>query len=237
LALIKARPVAGDIKLGHELLEELNSFRYPHSPRPSFFAEISGLKKRIEKETLGIKDYKSNIKTGYGGIREIEFVIQALQLMHGGKNPFLQTTSNYQALEQLSKYGLISKTEHRQLKENYNFLRIVANRLQMREEKQCHTLPADINELKTFTTSLGFKNEQDFLNKIHITQEEVHQIYSKILPLTELESTIQDWILFLSGKKCPQKIQSYIMSWFGSEKSAPERLKNFILGSKYNVIT
>jgi len=77
LALIKARPVAGDLALGAELLESLQSFRYPRHPPPSLLAEVAAMKARTEQEMVGSQALGGDVKSGHGGIREIEFITQA----------------------------------------------------------------------------------------------------------------------------------------------------------------
>ena len=138
LALIRARPVAGDVDLGGELLESLNSFRYPLHPPPSLLSEVAGVKIRTEKEIVGLEALRRDIKSGHGGIREIEFFVQALQLINAGRNPFLQTHSTMAAIDQLERYQFIKGTDAKFLRETYCYLRRIEHRLQMREEEFDH---------------------------------------------------------------------------------------------------
>src|SRR5439155_24494300 len=98
LALVKARPVAGDRNLGGELLEILNPFRFPRITPPMLRQNVASVKLRTEREVLGNNLLERDIKSGIGGIREIEFIVQTMQILRAGTNPFLQTPSTLQAL-------------------------------------------------------------------------------------------------------------------------------------------
>ena len=88
--LIKARCVAGDEALAAEFLEMIQPFRYPRSINEGVLREVAAMKDRIENEVVKAGELERNVKLGRGGIREIEFVAQALQLLHAGRQPFLQ---------------------------------------------------------------------------------------------------------------------------------------------------
>ena len=103
LALIKARGIAGSQELAYEFLREHQPFIYPKSPTPDLLDEIAAIKRRIERDIVGHENLERNVKLGAGGIREIEFVVQALQLVHGARNAFLQETSTLKALPALAQ--------------------------------------------------------------------------------------------------------------------------------------
>lgn len=130
LAFIRARPIAGDTALGAELLEQLTPFTYPRFSQPSIFQEIASFKLRIEREVVGTEQLDLNIKSGFGGIREIEYQVQVLQIAQGGRNPFLQTASVLEALEQFVKYSVLPVAKARFLRKTYLILRHIENRLQ-----------------------------------------------------------------------------------------------------------
>src|SRR5881397_2546923 len=107
IALIKARGIAGGRELAYEFLRQHQPFIYPRSPTPDLLDEVAKIKRRIEREALGTDELDRDVKLGRGGIREIEFVVQTLQFIHGGRHAFLQETSTMKALRALAELELI----------------------------------------------------------------------------------------------------------------------------------
>src|SRR5207245_4664572 len=97
LALIKARGIAGSRELAYEFLRQHQPFIYPKSPTPDLLEEIANIKRRIERDVVGQEKLERDVKLGRGGIREIEFVVQTLQFIHGAKQTFLQEPSTLKA--------------------------------------------------------------------------------------------------------------------------------------------
>lgn len=141
MMLIKGRGVAGDLALAGEFLETINPFRYPRSVERGVLREVADLKDRIEREIVGADELDRNVKLGRGGIREIEFLAQSLQLLHAGRNPFLQNPQTLPTLAKLAQYNLLPEADAQALAAAYRWLRDVEHRLQMEENRQTHTLP------------------------------------------------------------------------------------------------
>jgi [glutamine synthetase] adenylyltransferase / [glutamine synthetase]-adenylyl-L-tyrosine phosphorylase len=141
MMLIKARPAAGDAQLGGEFLEMAQPFRYPRSLSRRVIHEVAAVKQRIEREVVKEGEIERNVKLGRGGIREIEFIAQTLQLIHAGRVPFLQDPATVPALRKLVKYTLLPAGDARELEQSYVFLRDVEHRLQMEANRQTHTIP------------------------------------------------------------------------------------------------
>jgi glutamate-ammonia-ligase adenylyltransferase len=110
LALIKARGICGSRELAYEFLRRHQPFIYPKSPTRDLLDEIAAIKRRIERDIVGYENVERDVKLGAGGIREIEFVVQALQLLHGARHAFLQETSTLKALPVLAELELIPVT-------------------------------------------------------------------------------------------------------------------------------
>ena len=117
MMLIKARHVAGDLGLANEFLEMVQPFRYPRSINENVLREVSALKLRIENEVVRAGELERNVKLGRGGIREIEFVAQVLQLLHAGRQPFLQGAQTLACLQKLAQYELLGSLDARRLAE------------------------------------------------------------------------------------------------------------------------
>ncbi|HZL44352.1 MAG TPA: hypothetical protein VFD66_13860, partial [Verrucomicrobiae bacterium] len=162
MMLIKTRRVAGDEGLGAEFLEMIQPFRYPRTIQPSVLHEIGAMKDRIETEVLREGELDRNVKLGRGGIREIEFLAQAQQLLHAGRQPFLQTAQTLPCLEKLAQYGLIATEDAVALEQAYSFLRDVEHRLQMEENLQTHTISGPGPALLRLARLMGLNSEKDF---------------------------------------------------------------------------
>ncbi len=230
MALIKARPVAGDLALGAELLEGLHAFRYPRHPPPSLLAEVAAMKVRTEKEILGAKTLARDVKSGPGGIREIEFIAQAFQLLHAGRYPFLQTHSTTAALNQLVRYRLIQVQEAVFLVEAYWFLRRVEHAIQMREEHQTHALPADPAEIAALAHTVGFAAPEEFVRRLDAVRSRVRQIYEGLFRGETGDSEFQGWWEFFTTPHTPESVRARLQRWLGPEEGGAAELRLFVCG-------
>src|SRR5216117_586651 len=123
LALIKVRGIAGSRELAYEFLRQHQPFIYPKSATPDLLDEIANIKRRIERDVVGPDKLERDVKLGPGGIRDIEFIVQTLQLMHGARHAFLQETSTLKVLPVLADLELLPHEEARALEAAYRFLR------------------------------------------------------------------------------------------------------------------
>ncbi|MBA3481113.1 MAG: bifunctional [glutamate--ammonia ligase]-adenylyl-L-tyrosine phosphorylase/[glutamate--ammonia-ligase] adenylyltransferase, partial [Pirellulales bacterium] len=155
-AYIKARAIAGDIELGKVYLRTLRPWIYRRYLSLADIAGIKGLKRKIEKHAEDAGVAARHVKTGRGGIRDIEFVIQFLQLLNGGAVPEVRTGNTLTAIERLEHAGSLTHQERSILEDNYSFLRKVEHRLQIMFDQQTHELPATDVELAKLARRLGF---------------------------------------------------------------------------------
>src|SRR5438552_2284132 len=162
MMLIKARRVAGDESLASEFFEMLQPFRYPRSLGELILREVAETKLRIENEVVKAGEIDRNVKLGRGGIREIEFIAQTLQLINGGRIPFLQNAQTLSALEKLVQYHLLPDAEARKLADAYCFLRDLEHRLQMDHNLQTHTIPTERNARERLAALMGFDSLRPF---------------------------------------------------------------------------
>ena len=154
-AFIKARAVAGDVAAGEALLERLKPFVFRKYLDYGAFEAIRSMKVMIERE-MARKGMHEHVKLGPGGIREIEFIGQALQLIRAGREPPLQCRPILEALARLSERGYLPATARDELSAAYVFLRNVEHRLQMLADQQTHTLPSDPLERARIACGMGF---------------------------------------------------------------------------------
>ena len=237
LALLKARPVAGNLELGSELLEDLHSFRYPRHPPPSLLAEVASMKRRTEREIVGSEALDRDLKRGPGGIREIEFIAQSLQLLNAGRYPFLQTHSTTVALEQLARYELLDFRDARFLTDAYWHLRRVEHRLQMRDERQTHELPVDPRELESLASTLGFESVPAFLDDLQSRRLRIQSLFGGLFSDRVVDAEFEAWWDFFTSDTIPAIAADRIQRWFGAEPDAAAVLRVFGSGDHRMQVT
>jgi glutamate-ammonia-ligase adenylyltransferase len=156
-ALIKLRPVAGDVKLGEDFLRAVEPFVYRKYLSFAEINEIKSIKRRIEQKTHQAGSSETEVKTGHGGIRDIEFTIQFLQLLNGGDLPEVRQHNTLLAMQALERAGCLTDQECQILDDAYRFLRKTEHRLQLLFDLQTHRLPADEDELRKLAQRMGYK--------------------------------------------------------------------------------
>ena len=162
-ALIKARPCAGDLKLGTALLDKLRPFIFPRYFDDATLEDIRQVKRQTEARTAEQGKTEREVKLGRGGIRDIEFTVQMLQLLNGGRWPDLRTKSTLAAIRALGERQSLSPFESVELGRHYIFLRKVEHRLQIEGGQQVHTLPEHPEELDMFVRKLGYADGESFM--------------------------------------------------------------------------
>ncbi len=155
-ALIKVRPVAGDAKLGEEFMQAIEPFVYRKYLTVAEINEIKALKRKIEHRTDRAGESQSDVKTGMGGIRDVEFTIQFLQLLNGGDLPDVRQRNTLKGLASLEKVGCLTHQEYRVLDDTYRFLRKVEHRLQLMFDLQTHRMPETPDELRKLAVRMGY---------------------------------------------------------------------------------
>jgi len=155
-AFIKARPVAGDLELGFEFLRRLESWVYRRFLGRADISGIKSLRRRIESRALRDGVEAEDVKNGWGGIRDIEFAIQFLQLLHGCDIPAVRTGNTLEAIARLEEAGLLSHEESFHLQQSYHFLRRLEHRLQIMFDLQTHSLPMQPEEQRKLAIRMGY---------------------------------------------------------------------------------
>ena len=178
LALIKARHVCGSKELAYEFSRQHQPFIFPKNPTPELLDEIAAIKRRIERE---VPADELDVKLGAGGIREIEFVVQTLQFIHGAKHAFLQEQGTLKALRAIAQLELLPSSEVRALDESYRFLRRIEHRLQIEAERQTHSIPEDPEKRERLARSLGFDSAAALLAELQTSNERVRDIFHHLI--------------------------------------------------------
>ncbi|HEY5912174.1 MAG TPA: hypothetical protein VJA21_16340 [Verrucomicrobiae bacterium] len=181
MMLIKGRGVAGDQSLAAEFLEMIQPFRYPRSISQNVLREVGAMKDRIENEVVKAGELDRNVKLGRGGIREIEFIAQSRQLLHAGRQPFLQGAQTLPCLAKLVQYELLPAYSLGVLTDAYCFLRDIEHRLQMEGDLQTHTIPADRPARLRLARLMGFATVDQFDAACRDHRAAVRRIFEQLL--------------------------------------------------------
>jgi glutamate-ammonia-ligase adenylyltransferase len=179
-ALIKARPVAGDRSLGDEFLRSIVPFVYRKYLDFTSIEEIKGMKDRINRAAARSRKDDRDLKLGAGGIREVEFFVQAHQLIYGGKDPSLRLRGTVEALSALSRLRIISEKEQADLTESYVFLRRLEHRIQAHRERQTHVLPQGEEDLRRLARAMDLEGAEALLAALDRRSAAVQAIYARL---------------------------------------------------------
>lgn len=157
-ALLKARPVAGDAELGERYVESVAPMVWVAAERENFVADVQSMRRRVE-DHVPTEIAERELKLGRGGLRDVEFAVQLLQMVHGRVDPELRSPSTIEALEALGQGGYVGRSDAAELADSYVFLRSVEHRLQLRRLLRTHLFPADTEEieLRWLARSVGIK--------------------------------------------------------------------------------
>ena len=189
-AMIKARQVAGDFEQGKTLMAMLNAFVYRRYLDYGAFEELRSLKRQITQE-LQRKDRIDNVKLGHGGIREIEFIGQAFQLIRGGSEKRLQTRGILDILQLLETLELVAPQDAQQLRHSYCFLRRVENRIQQYQDKQTHDLPTSDPVREVMAYALNYQNWAHFLSDLNTVRHQVQMVFDDVFSVSKQDEIAQ----------------------------------------------
>lgn len=180
-ALIKARPVAGDEDLGRQFIEATRPFVFPRYFDDATLTEIRCIKGQTEEQVADRQETGIEVKLGRGGIRDIEFTVQMLQMLNGGRMPDLRTPQTLSAIRALEVRAHLTPFEATALASNYVFLREVEHRLQIEGGQQRHVLPNTEQELDRFARRLGYRSGASFMADYVDRTEENRRILDRFL--------------------------------------------------------
>ncbi len=220
-AMLKARPVAGSIPLGKTLLGQLEPFIHRKYLDYTLIEDMMAMKKKIDASLAREREGEYNIKLGRGGIREIEFFIQTLQLVYAGKRPELRERNSLKALSILLQASLISEQDYLAMSRAYRFLRTVEHRIQVVQERQTHNLPQKDDEFLALARRAGF------------TDGDAADIFRNALEEHRMAVSLIYGTLFLSSdEKMKEEIEPEISHFF--DRSAdPELLKDMLAERRF----
>ena len=190
-AMVKARPVAGDLAAGEQLLDGLRPFVYRRYLDYGAFESLREMKALIAQQ-LNRKGMGDNIKLGLGGIREIEFVGQAFQLIRGGREEELQERGILRVLELLGERGYMPPEAVAELDAAYRFLRLTENRLQAIADRQVHVLPDSDTDRSRIARAMGYTDWSAFFAELQAHRQRVHHHFENVIEAPDGEEDQRD---------------------------------------------
>ena len=234
-ALIKARPVAGDLKLGAQFIHTVQPFVYRRYLDEQLIREIKldvrQTKMRIESQLREQgDDLMTHVKLGIGGIRDIEFAIQCLQLIHGGPTPALRNYNSLQTIDLLYRHGVLDQVDRDTLADAYRFLRTVEHRIQMQADLQRYSLPSREPEQIKLAKRIGYQDSginsalEAFEMDYTLHTDAVRLIFGKVLatPVSDGEIDIEAVLIATESRVIRNLLEPI---GFANVRGAHRRLK------------
>ncbi|WP_333769462.1 bifunctional [glutamine synthetase] adenylyltransferase/[glutamine synthetase]-adenylyl-L-tyrosine phosphorylase [Streptomyces sp. IBSBF 2435] len=191
-ALLKARPVAGDPALGAEYVAAIRPLVWQAAEREHFVTDVQQMRRRVV-DNIPVAQVDRELKLGPGGLRDVEFAVQLLQLVHGRTDTSLRSSTTLTALAELAAGGYVGRADAAALDAAYRFLRLMEHRIQLQKMRRTHLVPDDEAGLRRLGRGLGFRSEP----VVNLTREwkrhavEVRRLHEKLFYRPLLESVAQ----------------------------------------------
>lgn len=209
-ALLKARPVAGDLELGAAYVAAVNELVWSAATRDNFVEDVQAMRRRVEAHVRA--EGERQLKLGPGGLRDIEFAVQLLQLVHGRLDPLLRRRATLPALAALSRGGYVGREDARSLAEAYTFLRQVEHLLQLHRLRRTHVLPSDEPDLRRLGRALGMQADPvgEFTTRWRRHAREARRLHEKLFyrPLLQAVARLPDSESRLSTAAAVARLQA-----------------------------
>lgn len=157
-ALLKARAVAGDLPLGEEYIEAVSPLVWQAAERENFVADVQKMRRRVV-DNIPVTEIERELKLGPGGLRDVEFAVQLLQLVHGRSDAGLRSGTTLDALQALAAGGYVGRADAAQLDDAYRFLRAMEHRIQLYRLRRTHLVPEEEADLRRLGRSLGLRTD------------------------------------------------------------------------------
>ena len=208
-ALLKARPVAGDLGLGRQYVETLAPLVWSAAEREGFVTDAQAMRRRV-LEHIPAAHVERQIKLGSGGLRDVEFAVQLLQLVHGRGDESIRATATLSALAQLTRGGYVGREDGAALDAAYRFLRTLEHRMQLFQLRRTHVLPDDERSLRRLGRSMGLMKEpvSELDKRWRQHSKEVRRLHEKLFyrPLLAAVAKLPSDEARLSPKAAQQRL-------------------------------
>ena len=207
-ALLKARALAGDLALGTSYVDAVAPKVWTSASRENFVDSVQRMRERVT-ENIPSAELEIQLKLGPGGLRDIEFTVQLLQLVHGQTDERVRQSASLPALEALAEYGYIGRPEARQFAGDYRFLRLLEHRLQLSKLRRTHLMPTDPDDLRALARATGItSNAVDLVDRWKRTKYDVRSLHEKLFyrPLLSAVAALPDTSLALSSEQAEARL-------------------------------
>lgn len=231
-AMIKARPVAGDINAGQKLIKDLAPFIWRKYLDYAAIDDIHAMKRQVNahKGHGKIAIVGHNLKLGRGGIREIEFFTQTQQLIAGGRQPELRTIQTLETLQGLAHNKWIKECARDDLSRSYKFLRTIEHRIQMIADEQTHSLPNTPEGMLRVSNFSGYKNTQEFSDAVKQELETVQHYYAGLFEDDPSLTSACGNLVFVGDSPDPETLQTFEKLGFKDPQATLQIVKNWHYG-------
>jgi glutamate-ammonia-ligase adenylyltransferase len=233
-AMIKARPVAGDLALGARFIADLAPFIWRKYFDFAAIADIHAMKRQIQTvkghETIAVAGH--NVKLGRGGIREIEFFVQTQQLVFGGRRQALRGPRTLEMLAELTREGWITAEARDELGESYRWLRTIEHRLQMRHDEQTQTLPKQAADLEAFARFCGYRSTASFAKALTFHARRVEGHYALLFEEGPSLASEVGTLSFTGVELDPDTLETLQKLGFRTPKTAAETVRGWHFGRR-----
>jgi glutamate-ammonia-ligase adenylyltransferase len=211
MMLLKALPIAGDDSVGNDFKECVKPFVFRRSLDYKLLNELQDIKKKINRRVeLKGKNIK-HVKLGYGGIREIEFIVQTLQILHYPRNKEVYHRSTLEGIRRLTEHNILSAESAEILSESYRFLRKLEHMVQIENERQTHIVPEGSDTFNLYLERCGFDNVEEFNSKYTRYTRDVNSEFSSLF--SESEDT--DSLIAIFDEELSDEDAAPILTEFG----------------------
>jgi len=207
-ALLKARPIAGDLELGARYVAGVAPMVWSSASRENFVGSVQRMRERVT-ENIPPHERDVQLKLGPGGLRDIEFTVQLLQLVHGQSDEDVRQTSSLQALIALAEHGYIGRTEAGEFARDYRFLRLLEHRIQLSRLRRTHLMPRDDDDLRVLARATGVaKSASDLTDQWQRTKIAVRRLHERLFyrPLLSAVAALPEEGLALSSEQAAARL-------------------------------
>lgn len=208
-ALLKARPVAGDLVLGRQYVETIAPLVWSAAEREGFVTDVQAMRRRV-LEHIPAAQAARQIKLGSGGLRDVEFAVQLLQLVHGRGDPAIRSTATLSALAHLTRGGYVGREDGAALDAAYRFLRTLEHRMQLAQLRRTHLLPDDEASLRRLGRSMGLMKDSvaELDKRWRQHSKEVRRLHEKLFyrPLLQAVAKLPGDEARLTPKAAEQRL-------------------------------
>src|SRR5690606_11808645 len=178
-ALLKARPVAGDLALGAQYMDAVTPMVWHAADREGFVGDVQAMRRRVE-DHIRPAEADRQLKLGPGGLRDVEFAVQLLQLVHGRADETLRSPSTLEALAALTQGGYVGRADGAVLDEAYRFLRTFEHRIQLRNLRRTHVVPESDDQLRAVARSLSMPRAGELVHTERQQARDVRRLHEKL---------------------------------------------------------